>query len=405
MKLLLRSSYIRCGPNFKSSLFQKLLWCLGNWVSILNARYFSLRSWHAVLRWKNGLWSSAILASESEAEHPQKRIITRKSKQIEQIKQQSQNHWIITDIPKAFAGNFREIFSAWLCVSAFILAALRIGSCQVQSIDPGLESPANQARTKKTLRRFGIFFLYFLCVCVWSFCSKCCVDFIFVCFRIYFCMFGFMGNMCFFVVFQPGRGTRALGFPGRFGSADRSHWKSRLLRRSVTPWRQTKTTMFAFLYEWCAIICWEQKYRSGLRFNQLLFVEWWVKIMAETYLQLCFQDLEKDPNACFSLRSIHAFEWRFLHAECIAESEIGAVSPFDSPWDVRKFEGDGRTPLHIAAFYDQEARSTKKTSSSFVSWLVLQLRATGCGELSLPATSRCDPELAFVSHRRFGKEQ
>ena len=122
-------------------------------------------------------------------------------------------------------------------------------------------------------------------------------------------MFGFYGEyFCrsfFSFLPRPGRGTRALGFPGRFGSADRSpRPKSRKSRFATSIGATLETNKnnlrVCFVSSLCilhVICCFpEQKHRSGLRFDQLLLVE------------SCFQDLEKDPNARFSFRSIHAFE-------------------------------------------------------------------------------------------------
>ena len=218
-----------------------------------------LRSWPAVLRWKNGLWSSAILASESEAEHSEKKIITRNSKLIEQITQQPLNHhWIIITVEKHSV--VRKIFSAgsissaWLCVS--VLSWQRWESDPAKSNPSILASwPAIQLEPKKKWRRrFVSVYILCVCVCVGSFflkCSKFCCLFRFILFSVLFLYVWFLWGIFFVVVFsvgyRPGRGTRALGFPGRFGSADRSPGQKAervdSLRRSVPPWRQTKTTL------------------------------------------------------------------------------------------------------------------------------------------------------------------
>lgn len=224
-----------------------------------------LRSWPAVLRWKNGLWSSAILASESEAEHSEKKIITRNSKLIKQITQQPLNHhWIIITVEKHSV--VRKIFSAgsissaWLCVS--VLSWQRWESDPAKSNPSILASwPAIQLEPKKNdaadlfLSIFCVF-VFVLDLFFWSVRSfVVCLGL--YCFRFYFCMFGFYGEyFCrsfFSFLPRPGRGTRALGFPGRFGSADRSPGQKAervdSLRRSVPPWKQTKTTLeTTFIY-------------------------------------------------------------------------------------------------------------------------------------------------------------
>ena len=282
-----------------------------------------LRSWPAVLRWKNGLWSSAILASESEAEHSEKKIITRNSKLIKQITQQPLNHhWIIITVEKHSV--VRKIFSAgsissaWLCVS--VLSWQRWESDPAKSNPSILASwPAIQLEQKthdaadlfRSTFCVLVFVLDLFCWSVQSF--VVCLGL--YCFRFYFCMFGFYGEyFCrsfFSFLPRPGRGTRALGFPGRFGSADRSpRPKSRKSRFATSIGATLETNKnnlrVCFVSSLCilhVICCFpEQKHRSGLRFDQLLLVE------------SCFQDLEKDPNARFSFRSIHAFEWKFLHS-------------------------------------------------------------------------------------------
>lgn len=168
-----------------------------------------LRSWPAVLRWKNGLWSSAILASESEAEHSEKKIITRNSKLIEQITQQPLNHhWIIITVEKHSV--VRKIFSAgsissaWLCVS--VLSWQRWESDPAKSNPSILASwPAIQLEPKKKWRRrFVSVYILCVCVCVGSFflkCSKFCCLFRFILFSVLFLYVWFLWGIFLFGVF------------------------------------------------------------------------------------------------------------------------------------------------------------------------------------------------------------
>lgn len=252
-----------------------------------------LRSWPAVLRWKNGLWSSAILASESEAEHSEKKIITRNSKLIEQITQQPLNHhWIIITVEKHSV--LRKIFSAgsissaWLCVS--VLSWQRWESDPAKSNPSILASwPAIQLEPKKNdaadlFRSIFCVFVFVLDLFFWSVRSfVACLGL--YCFRFYFCMFGFYGEyFCsefFSVGYRPGRGTRALGFPGRFGSADRSPGQKAervdALRRSVPPWRQTKTTLettFISVISSCLFRSFSLHFACNLLFPRTETQEW-----------------------------------------------------------------------------------------------------------------------------------
>ena len=287
-----------------------------------------LRSWPAVLRWKNGLWSSAILASESEAEHSEKKIITRNSKLIKQITQQPLNHhWIIITVEKHSV--VRKIFSAgsissaWLCVS--VLSWQRWESDPAKSNPSILASwPAIQLEPKKNdaadlFRSIFCVFVFVLDLFCWSVQSfVVCLGL--YCFRFYFCMFGFYGEYVFrsfFSWISARPWHESFGLPRQIWKRwQEPRPKSRKSRFATSigatlETNKNKPSYLSYLRVCFAaslcllhVICCfkEQKHGSGLRFDQLLFVEW------------CFQDLEKDPNARFSFRSIHAFEWKFLHS-------------------------------------------------------------------------------------------
>lgn len=168
-------------------LFLKLMWFLGNSVAFLNA----------VLRWKNGLWSSAILASESEAEHSEKEnhhteLQTYRTDHTATT-ESSLNHWITSR--EAFSSEIfsaGSISSAWLCVS--VLSWQRWESDPAKSNPSILASwPAIQLEPKKMTRPI-CFCLYFVCLCLcWIFFFWSVRSFVvclgLCCFRFYFCMF------------------------------------------------------------------------------------------------------------------------------------------------------------------------------------------------------------------------
>lgn len=240
------------------------MWFLGNSVAFLNAPYFStimacsieVEEW-AVKFGYPGFWvGSGTLWKENHHTELQTYQTDHAA-----TTESSLNHNYSRE---AFSSpeNFqcRKHFLGMAVRQRFILAALRIGSCQVQSIDPGLVA-SDSARTKKNdaadlfLSIFCVF-VFVLDLFFWSVRSfVVCLGL--YCFRFYFCMFGFYGEyFCrsfFSFLPRPGRGTRALGFPGRFGSADRSPGQKAervdSLRRSVPPWKQTKTTLeTTFIY-------------------------------------------------------------------------------------------------------------------------------------------------------------
>lgn len=209
------------------------MWFLGNSVAFLNAPYFStimacsieVEEW-AVKFGYPGFW---VGSGTHWKENHHTELQTYRTDHAATT-ESSLNH---NYSQEAFSSpeNFqcRKHFLGMAVRQRFILAALRIGSCQVQSIDPGLVA-SDSARTKKKNDAADLFlsifcvFVFVLDLFFWSVrIFVVCLGL--YCFRFYFCMFGFMGNVFFGVFsvgYRPGRGTRALGFPGRFGSADRS---------------------------------------------------------------------------------------------------------------------------------------------------------------------------------------
>lgn len=149
------------------------MWFLGNSVAFLNAPYFStimacsieVEEW-AVKFGYPGFWvGSGTLWKENHHTELQTYQTDHAA-----TTESSLNHNYSRE---AFSSpeNFqcRKHFLGMAVRQRFILAALRIGSCQVQSIDPGLVA-SDSARTKKKMTPPICFCLYFVCLCLcWIF--------------------------------------------------------------------------------------------------------------------------------------------------------------------------------------------------------------------------------------------
>lgn len=169
------------------------MWFLGNSVAFLNAPYFStimacsieVEEW-AVKFGYPGFWvGSGTLWKENHHTELQTYQTDHAA-----TTESSLNHNYSRE---AFSSpeNFqcRKHFLGMAVRQRFILAALRIGSCQVQSIDPGLVASDSARTKKKWRRRFVSVYILCVCVCVGSFflkCSKFCCLFRFILFSVLF---------------------------------------------------------------------------------------------------------------------------------------------------------------------------------------------------------------------------